>query len=675
MQHRLLNTLLCTGLLLATTVATAGDLRPECPQEARYGTAGNLAIPPSATDIEDPADVDEDLGPLITLYPSIDTSTDAMYPLPCEPSIGGELPPEVDEEEAPEGLEVLAEVENFEKDTLADLLSNLPNVTLPKLTMPTKPVCYYKGEPHPCDSPYFLRDDQPFAGRDIILLHGFSLTNIWDNMSGNVGANQRWPADPQAFEPGGYYYQKAFNYWAPHAREHLWDIENPANTQAGYQWHANQASPSYVPKNNRILIVPWATTQRMEYAQHVFLSHVMRAMNNGHNVLTPPNYPTTIQMPFCANGCIVISHSTGGEIMTTTMGRLRNGDYGQSLKPLTERFRGHIAYSSALGGSRVATAGILASSLTVGSSVVCGFISDVFGGNGLCGWGLSRALNSVLVDLSPIYAHERWLPVMAQSPVTTLTVSGAHTLGNYHAPSVFAFLNTKVLLPGVDDGVVTMDSSCGNPRLVVPFLNPPSGYTVTSRLKAFDMGQPLLRGIGIMRDQHRFAGAVPFSPFLTAMCTPWLSSAGMVMPVSNSGIGTPFSAHERINNVYSFLQGAIDHSNTGGTADNNPYPSSVGEPASLPRIYANDLFGNREREESSAITDSAVFQIGNDGVYPVHPSFVWQPHEYQRGRKLKFKLFGKTYTWWIWRRTYHLLNRWEHKAAPHFVYEYAFRRQ
>ena len=97
MQHRLLNTLLCTGLLLATTVATAGDLRPECPQEARYGTAGNLAIPPSATDIEDPADVDEDLGPLITLYPSIDTSTDAMYPLPCEPSIGGELPPEVDE--------------------------------------------------------------------------------------------------------------------------------------------------------------------------------------------------------------------------------------------------------------------------------------------------------------------------------------------------------------------------------------------------------------------------------------------------------------------------------------------------------------------------------------------------------------------------------------------------
>ena len=70
-----------------------------------------------------------------------------------------------------------------------------------------------------------------------------------------------------------------------------------------------------------------------------------------------------------------------------------------------------------------------------------------------------------------------------------------------------------------------------------------------------------------------------------------------------------------------------------------------------------------------------MFQIGNDGVYPVHPSFVWQPHEYQRGRKLKFKLFGKTYTWWIWRRTYHLLNRWEHKAAPHFVYEYAFRRQ
>ncbi len=670
MRFKSLSLLAGIGLLLSLSEVRADDLRRDCPEPAKLGTAGNVAIPPGATDVEGPSDVDEDLGQVATLYPDVDTSTDAMYPLPCDPSIGGELPPEAEDEETDEELAIDEQVDAFEKDGLPDLLDALEPIELPKLPHANKPVCYYKGEPKPCDSPLFLRDDQPFAGRDIILLHGFSLSHIEDNAAGNVGAHQKWPDDPQAFEPGGYFYQKAWNYWIPHAREHLWDISNPNNTTAGYQWLASQSSPSYVPKNNRILIVPWATTQRMEYAQHVFLTHAIRAMNTGQNVLTPPNYPTTIQMPFCANGCIVISHSTGGEIMTSAMGRLQAGDYGDDQIPLTKRFRGHIAYSSALRGSQLASAAILASTLTNITDPLCGLVSDAFGGNGLCGWGVARALSSILVDLSPPYAHAHWMPVIEQSPVITLTVSGAHTVGNYH----WSGLGTKLLLPGVDDGVVTMNSSCGNPHLVLKHITPPSGFTVTSLIKAYDMGQPLLRGIGLFRDQRRLKAPAPAFRYMSAMCVPWLSAAGMVMPISYDFAGTPLDAHRRLHNIYSFVQGAIDHSNTGGTDDNNPYPSSFGGAASEPRLYRNDLFGNREREESSAVTSSDVYIPGADGVYPVHPTFALETHEHQRGRKIKFKFFGKTYTWWIWRRTYHLLNHWEHKAAPHFVYQYAFRR-
>ena len=76
----------------------------------------------------------------------------------------------------------------------------------------------------------------------------------------------------------------------------------------------------------------------------------------------------------------------------------------------------------------------------------------------------------------------------------------------------------------------------------------------------------------------------------------------------------------------------------------------------------------------SAITTDAIYRRDRQGVYLVRPAFAGQMHQFSRGRKIEFKLFGKRYRWWIWKRTYHLLKHYEAKSGATFVYEYVERR-
>src|ERR1700681_3115051 len=62
-----------------------------CDQAAELKN-GVPVLPAGATDVVVPGYVEEDRGPISALYPTLDTTTDALYPLPCEPSIGGTLP-------------------------------------------------------------------------------------------------------------------------------------------------------------------------------------------------------------------------------------------------------------------------------------------------------------------------------------------------------------------------------------------------------------------------------------------------------------------------------------------------------------------------------------------------------------------------------------------------------
>ena len=81
----------------------------------------------------------------------------------------------------------------------------------------------------------------------------------------------------------------------------------------------------------------------------------------------------------------------------------------------------------------------------------------------------------------PLVAQNVWGPAISNSPVTTLTVAGGHVLGDFHGL-------TGYFLPGLDDGVVSMNSACGNPSKVLPGITPPSGISVIHPILAFDMG-------------------------------------------------------------------------------------------------------------------------------------------------------------------------------------------
>jgi hypothetical protein len=234
---------------------------------------------------------------------------------------------------------------------------------------------------------------------------------------------------------------------------------------------------------------------------------------------------------------------------------------------------------------------------------------------------------------------------------------------------------TKALLPGLDDGVVSMNSACGNPNPVFPGVLAPSGSSVTSLVKAFEMsntsGQLARAAKNLLSHKHLMGGATPGGIYLASGCTPYLSPTGMVMPVENPYPGTAWDARARYHNYYSFLQGSIDHAYDGGGNPSNEWPSSVGDPAGTTRQYFDSLGPNLE--EANVVTDPAIYAKAADGTYLVHPSFA-KSHEVVRGLVIRFRLFNKTRTIWIWKRTYHLLDKWEEKQSSHYVYEFVGRR-
>lgn len=82
--------------------------------------------------------------------------------------------------------------------------------------------------------------------------------------------------------------------------------------------------------------------------------------------------------------------------------------------------------------------------------------------------------------------------------------------------------------------------------------------------------------------------------------------------------------------------------------------------------HTADLLDRASPELEDALT---VFHGGIYGTL-VLPAMASLPEEHLKGKKVSFKLFGKSYDWWIWRRTYHQLSGWETRAAADYVYDY-----
>lgn len=662
-----------------------GATRPEC-DEAAVMQGSHPVFPAGATDLEAPVDVDEDRGLLSTLYPKLNTTTDEFYPLPCEPSIGGELPP--DEPPSQDELDAEDYLNKFDTGKAGVIANDLKlSPMLPPSQLSTFKIgdCFIvTGRPAtrrqvPCDSPLLLQKGQPFEGRDIIYVHGLATKHLQDKLINPLPSahpvHKLWPQDASEFlDTGKYYRTYAENYWRDHIRENLFDPDNPSSGIAGWQWTAADEDPIYKPKSNRYMLVAWSSTQTIEFAQHALLKQIQLAITTNKNVVTPPTYPSTHVRPFCANGCIIISHSTGGLITSSAMGLAKTGFFGAGGKQISSNIRAHVAFEPALSGSRLASVGIaIGTGVTPAVSaanILCLILDELYGTTNTCNADTSFVTTSILRDLVPTVAQLVWGPIVNISPVPTVTVAGGHPIGNFYS-------TTKIFLPGLDDGVVSMNSACGNPNPVSPGVIAPSGSTVTSLVKAFDYSNNpgrLIRASKNWLSHKNFLKAPsPLPKYLAGACTPYRSPTGMVMPVENAYVGPPWDARNRYQNHFSFLQGVIDHSYDGGTDDKNKWPSELQLGPKVIRVY-KPFLGATNSEETSAITNAAIYApIDGNGTRLVHPSFAAM-REVVRGKKVSFRLFGKRRTWWIWKRTYHLLDKWGAKQSSHYVYEFVGRR-
>ncbi|HLL32016.1 MAG TPA: hypothetical protein VK403_13580, partial [Allosphingosinicella sp.] len=586
------------------------------------------------------------------------------------------LPLEALAEPTQEEKEALDFVADFERSPASAHLEATARLGSKKLPRPLRPLKRPNVGPCameigknvwlPLDCGQFFLPDQPFAGRDVIYVHGLATAHLAKWLALDPRARRRWPNDQEEFlGANGYFRQYANDYWHDHIRENLYNPADHNDPVAGYEWRAEQESPQYRPKANRYLVVAWSSNQTIEFAQHAILTQIALAMSTGRNVVTPPRYSRHHRVPFCANGCIVISHSAGAAVFSSAMGRAARGDFGSGGKRIPGRIRAHVSFEGAISGSRLASLA-MAVGLTTGpapaaAGTVCPIAAVVFATPNACILSTGFVANTILRDLMPHVTQRVWGPHIGRSPVPTLTVAGGHPSGNHLQGA------TKILLPGLDDGVVSMNSACGNPQLVAPVVMPPSGAPVTSRVKAFDMGVNAIRATKNYLS-HRDLQAIALSEnYFASACTPYRSPTGMVMPLESSLAGTPYDARRRYRNHFSFIQGSIDHSHDGGGDEANPWPSKLNLPAGDARPY-RPSYGAANREETSAITDLGIFAKGADGTYLVHPSFSDEMREYIRGKKIPFTRK------WLWKRTYHLLRNWHKKSSSHFVYEFVGRR-
>jgi hypothetical protein len=250
----------------------------------------------------------------------------------------------------------------------------------------------------------------------------------------------------------------------------------------------------------------------------------------------------------------------------------------------------------------------------------------------------AKLYGTILSDLHPPYMQARWRPLVHASTIPTITVAG----GSHQ--TLFPF---KIhFLPGFDDGVVPMDSSCGRDviRSKWPAGSIPLGAIGLTR--AFDLGMALtyqqpLRAAVEYREQlgpHRDG-----FPRLAAACTPFKTPWGLWQTIIPTNLTLSY-----FSNHYPFIQTAENHGATQLFLDET-----------------DDMIDRQrpEREDSRAVLNPMLYQLDL-----IDPAIKTMQIESQKGLRRRFP-FTRKYVW-LWRRTYHRMTNWETKSAADYVYDY-----
>ena len=651
-----------------------------CPcdnETALLDSAGNVIFPPATDPLALPVytTVDTLNGDVADLYPGFHTSSDTWYPnLACDPAIGGTVPPEAALPAFGDSLAALGINASWQEiaDSLAawgeqirDSVASQADGLLGAL--PVGPAAPYvaPAEPYCPPRPDFAHNYRyVFGGRDIVFVHGLKVEHVLNKMTlADPRALTKWhhpntfpgsTDNPEFYNTGGYFRDIAAVNWSLHIQQFL--------VARGIA--------------NRVLVVSYPCGERLEVGVQAVLTQISDAMRYGVNVadLTGRGYTGKFGTP----SFVMISHSTGGLLTDAALWSAQTYPNLQA-KFIADRCKAHIAMTCAFGGSDEATAGVVLSGVAGTISpwlcplvrTMLPLISDNAAQVALppCPMLFSTAATSVLVDLVPAVAKWKWGSAVDHTNVPTVMLTGAH-------PSkVYPF--KTILLPGFDDGVLSINCQTANP-------NPPnlwpSGFIVRGgvlgKALTFDMGtavhQPL-RAAYYYSDQviegALFHPAIP--NFIASGPVPYLSPTGMIQSVGfEFPIPTGFSPMARHNMHYSYISSAADHFVWRKGTNSPDY---------------DDTWHERNFEETRTILqgDEPALYANYFPPGPVHTPGDDEPlltagclpevEEREDGIHVQFPLKSLTKLHakklWLWKRKYHLLKGFQMKMASDYMYE------
>ncbi len=495
-----------------------------------------------------------------------------------------------------------------------DSIDRLVNAALPLINdtifKPDAPITPLTNNPNEClygVAKSSAVANMAFNGRDIIYIHGLQLDHLIKRTQLDPRAVLNWPLNKSQFDVGGYYKLVAEANWDHHITH---SIKNP-----GLQ--------------NRYFIASYNCSERADVAVYNIMSQIREAMENGTGVVADP---TDVRGTKCfARDFIIISHSTGGLVADLVLSISDLTKTNMALQALygnvgyiADRCKGHLAMHGAMGGSNLAK--------------IC------------VATALPIMLNSILVDLSPDYTYTKWGYFLDRVPKPVFTIAGGQpnniegsavgllltALGRPDLGVIAGTAGTN-LLPGIDDGVVNMESGSGRNK---PFALPVSQFFTLLPNKAFDLGINLDRSVPFYLDQKRLPG------FFSIGSTPYLTQSGMVEPHLNIvGMHAPW------NNHYTFIQSAAEHMQPSAHV-----------------YYANgdygkmNVIGSVNNEEQLVTNSLTPYSTGL-----IDPAIINEMGEQIRGKKIVFTWFKivmkngfpkfVTYDieFYLWKRVYHNL--------------------
>ena len=449
------------------------------PWHAAVDADGSIVLPAGA--LVEPPDAQaqhssSDLGALVDVKgrPTWAGGTAEWYgPGEACASIGGWVPDDIEDHlpddwasPAPLTAQEMIDIVEREVSRLAD-----PDLDLLQPITLALPDCARRDPaPSPRNGPVVPgQDATPFAGRDIIFVHGFIPEHVFARIFAADPALRRvhdalpraqrydralldsiareWPDDPGAFraDPDGYFRQSAEDeYWCEHIAKYV----------AGHP--------------NRYLVAGFNCSQRLEYSIHAVLTQIAEAVSTGAGVRNAGRGGRDC----FGQDCVIVTHSTGALLVDAAMsiaartatdsGLLRR--YGD-LSGLASLPRVHVSLHGAIGGSEIGAAmlagaalvqaaapGIQATTVLTAAQLeairaalpllapdlagsptgrtVLDLLEAVLAGNAAANAFVRLApgiiYRSVLTDLFPPVAKLHWGDDVDRTPVPTLCVVGAH---------------------------------------------------------------------------------------------------------------------------------------------------------------------------------------------------------------------------------------------------------